>query len=104
MKLFVKFLEGKVKNKKKDSTQRVPDEQSVKLANQYLNAWESEEYDKLDTLAEEMIEAAGLYWMKCDFRSFSHLLHTAETISYTYSGVKYPRILVEELIKKQREG
>ncbi len=104
MHMIRKFLRGNFKNEAKDSIQRVPDEKAVNLAEQYKNLFKEERFDELDALAEEVIEAAGAYWMKCDFKSFIHLLHAAEQSSYTYSGNKYPQILVEELVKKQREG
>ncbi len=95
MGLFGKLFGG-------STTQKQPDQLAVSLANQFVEAFNSRNLNKTNDLAEDMIEMAGRYWAKCDTESFMCLLHAAEETSFMYSGNKYPRDLVEELIRKQR--
>lgn len=84
------------------TSQKQPDKLAVSLANQFVEAFNSRNLSKTNDLAEDMIEMAGRYWAKYDTESFMCLLHAAEETSFMYSGNKYPRDLVEELIRKQR--
>ena len=65
-------------------------------------AFNNYDLKKANELAEDMIEMAGRYWAKYDTASYLCLLRAAEETSFMYSGDKYPRDLVEELIRNNK--
>ena len=88
------FGGNKVKNE--------PDPGTVNLANEFTRAFNNYNLKKANELAEDMIEMAGRYWAKYDTASYLCLLRAAEETSFMYSGDKYPRDLVEELIRNNK--
>lgn len=93
---------GLFNNLFRKNTAKQPEQLAINLANRFLDAFKNGNLDEADSLAEDMIERAGIYWNRYDFESYNCLLHAAEETSYMYHGKKYPRDLVEELIRKQR--
>ena len=95
MEIFRKMFKGVIPNKQ-------PDEVAKNLASQFTEAFNERNYSRVNDLAEDMIEMARRYWEDNDTVSFMYLLSAAKETSYMYSGDRYPRDLVEELIRKQR--
>lgn len=80
-----------------------PSENAISLANQFLNAFNNRNMDRIDDLAEDMIEMAEMYWGKYDTESYTVLLNAAKETSYMYHGSKYRHDLLEELIRDQKK-
>ncbi len=55
--------------------------------------------EKLNSMSEDLVTLAQMYWNKGDYDSYKKLLSAAEETSYMYQGDKYPHDLVEELIR-----
>ena len=72
------------------------------MVNEFTRAFNNYDLKKANELAEDMIEMAERYWTKYDTASYLCLLRAAEETSFVYSGDKYPRELVEELIRNTK--
>lgn len=55
--------------------------------------------EKLNSMSEDLVALAQMYWNRGDYDSYKKLLSAAEETSYMYQGDKYPHDLVEELIR-----
>ena len=68
------------------------------VAEQYVSAFRNRvSIEQLNSMSEEMIELAKLYWGKGDYDSYKKILSAAEETSFMYQGDKYAHDLVEDL-------
>ncbi len=95
------FIGPKKKRRIAQQQDRGPDPAAEEAATQFLNAFRGgASVAELDRQAEELIELAGMYWEKYDMASYRKLLAAAEETSYMYNGSRYPRKLLEDLIRE----
>jgi len=83
------------------SNEKKPNEHAVGLANQFVDAFNNRDMDRINDLAEDMVEMAGFFLQKYDTESYTVLLNAAKETSYMYSGSKYRRDLLEDIIREQ---